>query len=363
MASVVALAAAARAQAPAGPKLPSAPPAKAADAALLEVGKAHVRGAVVATARAELPGGDAAILVAAQPRANAPASFVLLVVGLEEGSYVLLGHDEVRSGAVFGSPTVALAAGAQPFAPGALTATVGWKAADGNAEAQSVLYRYGAGRLSRLLALEPDRSFAPGTSRPAERREIEVLPTSAGGFRDLRVRSRLCPTEVACAEPYEVASYTFDGVKYAARPFALPFVERVDASSELTSPGGIDDHSGGAALDGRPDSAWCEGVPGAGWFQKLELTLSPAQRVKAITILPGGGTAEGERDRTRPKRVRVLLPDKRKIEADLVDEARPQRVALPQGDRVFGLTLVIVDVYKGKREDACIAELDLEVEP
>lgn len=362
-ACAVAMAGEGLAQGPAGPKLPAPPPAGASDAALIEAGRAHVRGAVLATARAELPGGDAAILVASRVRPGGPVAFELLVVGAGEGALALLGHDEVWSGPVFGAPAVALAAGAHPFADGALTATVGWRADDGHSEAQTVLYRYGGGRLSRLLALEPERTFAPGTSRPAERHEIEVLRTSAGGFRDLRVRSRLCPGDGACAEPWEVASYAFDGVRYARRPFALPFVERIEASSELASPGAMEDHSAGAAVDGRADTAWCEGAPGAGWFQRLELTFSPAQRLGAISILPGGGPGEAERDRTRPRRVRALLPDGRKVEAELADEVRPQRIALPGGDRVFGLTLVVVDVYKGKREDACIAELDLEVEP
>ncbi len=51
------------------------------------------------------------------------------------------------------------------------------------------------------------------------------------------------------------------------------------------------------------------------------------------------------------------------MEADLADEPRPQRVEIPEGERGFGLTVVIVDVFKGKREDACINELELEVEP
>jgi hypothetical protein len=246
-------------------------------------------------------------------------------------------------------------------AAGALTATVGWRAADGSAEEQAVLYRHGGGRLTRLLAVKPNRTFAAETGRASERNELEVLPTATGGFRDLRVRTRDCVADDCVV--HEVASYTFDGVRYAARPHAIPFVERIEASSALRSRGGLVDHSGGAAVDGRADTAWCEGAPGAGWFQKLDLTFVPAQRVKALSILPGAGTGDDFREQTRPKRIRVLLPDKTKFEADLADEPRVQRVALPDWERVFGMTIVIVDVYKGKREDACITELDLEVEP
>jgi hypothetical protein len=363
--SAAALAAAAVAQAPT--PLPHVPPAtKAADSALLELGKGKIRGGVVATSRAELPGGAVALLVASLPRPNGPAAFALLVFGDVDGSGTgLLGSDELEGVGNLGAPTVALAAGAQRVAAGALTATVGGKAADGGTEEHAFIYRFGAGRLTRLLAVPAARSFPPGSGRPSVRQAIEVLPTSAGGFNDLRVRTTTvdCAPDGACTEAVEVTSYRFDGVRHAPRPYPIPFLEKITASSELPSRGGLVDYSAGAAVDGRLDTAWCEGEPGPGWFQKLELTFSPAQRVKAVTIVPGLGAGDAYREVTRPKRVRVLLPGAAKVEADLADEPRAQRIAIPEGERVFGMTLVIVDVYKGKREDACISELDVEVEP
>jgi hypothetical protein len=337
-----------------------APAATASTAALLEVGKARIRGSVVATARLELSGGDVALLVAAQARPKAPVSFVLLVIGADRR---LEGSDEVRAGALFGAPVVALAAGAPDVASGAITATVGWKAEDGSAEEQRVLYRQGAGRLTRLFAMEPDRRYGAASGRPGVRHALEVLPTSTAGFRDVLVRTQVCPVQGECAEPSEVSSWVFDGVRYVERPYAIPFIEKIVASSELESPGAITDYSAAAAVDGRADTAWCEGAPGAGWFQKLELSFVPAQKVRAISILPGGTKGDAFGDWTRPKRIRVLLPDDRKVEADLADEARPQRIELPAGERVFGLTVVIVDVVKGKSDAACINELGVEVEP
>lgn len=352
----LAVAGAARAAPPAPPA--ASPASAATDAALIAAAKGQIPGAVIATARAELPGGLAALLVAAQPPGrDVPVSFALVVLSAEGGAYRLAGHDEVRTGKLLGAPTVGLAALAHPFAPGALTVTVGWKAEDGSSEEQLFLYRQAAGRLSRVLALEPTRLYAPRTGGAGARIELELLPTATAGYRDLRVRRLPCAPGGECGTPVEVRSWVFDGVRYAERPYAIPFVEKIVASSELVSAGAIEDHSAAAAIDGRPETAWCEGAPGPGWFQKLELTLSPAQQLRAVSILPPVG------DWTRPKRVRILLPDKRKVEADLADERRPQRIALPEGDRVFGATLVIVDVYKGKREDACIAELDLEVSP
>ncbi|HSN13775.1 MAG TPA: discoidin domain-containing protein [Anaeromyxobacteraceae bacterium] len=362
--SAVALAASAVAQAPRS--IPAVSASKAADAALLEIGKGRIRGAVVATARAELSGGAVALLVASVPRANGPAAFALLVFGDVDGAGAgLLGSDELEGVGSLSAPTVVLAADAPRVATGSLTATVGGKAADGSTEERTFIYRFGAGRLTRLLAAPEARSFPPMSGRPSVRQAIEVLPTSAGGFNDLRVRTTTvdCAPDGACAEAVEVTSYRFDGVRHSLRPYPIPFLEKITASSELPSRGGLVDYSAGAAVDGRLDTAWCEGQPGAGWFQKLELTFSPAQRVRAVSIVPGLGTGDAYREVTRPKRVRVLLPEAGKVEADLADEPRAQRIAIPAGERVFGMTLVIVDVYKGKLEDACISELDVEVEP
>jgi hypothetical protein len=358
--SSVSFALVARAQQPV-----AVPAARAPDAALLAAAAGQVRGPTLATARADLPGGEAVLLVASQaPARDSTVSFLLFVLaGNGAGGYAVVGHDEVRSGKLFGAPVVRVETNAHPVAPGGITATVGWKAADGSSEEQQVIYRQGAGRLTRLLAAKPSLTYDPASGREGVRVELEVLPTSTAGFRDLRSRTSICSPQGECGAPVEVQSWIFDGVRYALRPYAIPFVEKVQASSELASSGAMEDHSGGAAVDGRPETAWCEGAPGPGWFQKLDLTFAPAQRLKAVAILPGGPKGEPFGDATRPKRVRILLPDKRKVEADLADEPRLQRIAIPEGERVFGVTVVIVDVSKGKREDACIAELELEVEP
>jgi hypothetical protein len=344
--------------------VPGLPAAKAQDAELLAAAKGQVVGSVLATARAELPGGGGVLLVASKPGRSDQVTFVLLVLeGNGAGGYALVGHDEVRSGKIFGAPVVRVATGAHPVASGEITATVGWKAADGSSEEQLVLYRQGAGRLSRLLAASPSLTYDPASGREGVRMELELLPTATAGLRDLRSRKRFCAVQGECGPAVEVQSWIFDGVRYAVRPYAIPFVEKIEASSELASSGAMEDHSASAAIDGRAETAWCEGAPGPGWFQKLDLTFAPAQRLKAVSILPGGARGEPFGDSTRPKRVRILLPDKRKLEAELADEPRLQRIAIPEGERVFGVTVVIVDVYKGKREDACIAELELEVEP
>jgi hypothetical protein len=363
--SAVSLAAAAGAQAP-QPPLPTVPASKAADSALIEVGRASVPGAVVATARAELAGGAVALLVASQPRPGSPPAFVLFVVGdAAGGGYALLAHEAVAGVSVIGAPTVVLTVDPRLAASRTLVATVGAKAPDGGAEERTFVWRLSARGLFTVLALPPSKTLSPERGRSGTRRALEILRSSSSGLNDLLARTTVtdCAADGTCSESVEATSYRFDGVSYTPRPYAIPFVEKITASSELPSRGGLVDYSAGAAVDGRLDTAWCEGEPGAGWFQKLELTFSPAQRVKAVSIVPGLGTGDAFREVTRPRRVRVLLPGAGKVEAELADEPRAQRIAIPEGERVFGMTLVIVDVYKGKREDACISELDVEVEP
>lgn len=359
--------------APAGAAPALAPASKAADlpdAALVAASRARLAGPIRATARAALEGGDVALLAATGPaRPGAPIVFALVVLSSEgadaAGGPAVVGHDEIEGIELQGAPTVALSTTELPVSSGAILATVGINAPDGTREERRLLYRVAGGRLNRLHALPPIRNRLADGPGPRISQEIEALPTATGGYRDLRVRtrSRACDGDVDCAEQVDVTSYTFDGVRYAARPYAIPFVGAIKASSELAERGGLVDHSASAAIDGRLDTAWCEGAKGAGWFEKLELTFVPAQRLKALLVVPGDGTGDEFLERTRPKRLRVLLPDGRKVEADLVDAPTAQRIPLPPGDRVFGMTVVIVDVYKGKREDACIAELDLEVEP
>lgn len=352
---------------PAAAAPPPAPgPATGSDGALVAAVRTAIRGQVLATARADLPGGSSALLVASSGDAGLPRSFLLAILAPDAaGGFALEARDELDGSATTATATVALAAGQHPVTPGALTATVGWRAADGSAEERVILYRYGARKLTRLLALEPSRRHPEGSPWPSVTRALELLPTSTNGYRDLRVRALTvdCAAEDDCFESAEVTSHTFDGVRYVARPFPIPFVETITASSQLAERGGLVDRSPSAALDGRLDTAWCEGAKGAGWFEKLELSFQPAQRLQAVAIVPGAGTGEAFRERARPKRIRVLLPDGRRAEGELADEPRAQRIELPAGERVFGVTLVIVDVYKGLREDACIGELDLEVEP
>ena len=343
-----------------GPKGPPTPPTRVTDAALIAAAK--LRGTIVATARADLGGTDPLLLVALQGR-DEVVSFLLLAFGADAGGGItVLGRDEVRNGRLHGAPLLSISAGERGVAPDVFEVAVGWKGTDGSSEAQTLIYRRSGGRLVRLLQVEPDLAYAAGSGRPSLRHAIDLLPTSTATYRDLRVRTLECPQDGECS-PVEVSSLIFDGSHYAERPYAVPFVEKAQASSQLASSGALVDYSAGAAVDGRLDTAWCEGAKGAGWFQKLELTFSPAERVKAISIVPGGPRGTPFDDWTRPKKVRVLLPDGRKVEADLADEPRAQRIALPEGERVFGMTVVITDVVKGKREDACIAELELEVEP
>jgi hypothetical protein len=353
---------------PLGARAADAPPAGApSDGALVDLVRGRLRGDVRATARVALEGSEIALLVATRTPGPAGRNTFLLAA-FDAGGPAgprLVGADDMEGIDAPGEPIVELTVPTPRFAPGALVATAGARAADGGLRERTMLYRVGGGRLGRIHALPAIGRAPPGGAGRSVSQEIEVLPTSSVGFRDLRVLTRTaeCAGPTDCAEQLDVVSLTFDGARYVQRPHAIPFVEEIAASSVLSEPGALADRSAAAAVDGRPDTAWCEGAKGPGWFEKLELRLSPAQRVKALLVTPGLGTSEAFRERSRPRRLRVVLPDGRKVEATLADEPIAQRIDLPPGDRVFGLTVVIVDVAKGKREDACIAELDLEVEP
>jgi hypothetical protein len=346
-------------------QMPAKPAARPSDAELTEAAGARIRGATRAAAGADVGGGELALLAAYQPPGAAKIAFALVALEAGPNGLAAAGRDELPTLDGAGTPAVSLSATAAPVGPGALLATIALTGADGVVRERSFVYRLGGGRLTRLHALPEARRLPAGALGVGLTPELEVLPTSSGGFRDLRVRTRRtdCRGGGTCAEQVDVASWVFDGVRYAERPHAIPFLETISASSTLEERGGLSDHSAAAAVDGRLDTSWCEGAKGPGWFEKLELAFSPAQRVKALVVVPGPGTGEPAGERKGPKRIRVLLPDGRKLDADLADEARAQRVALPEGDRIFGMTIVLVDVYKGTKEDACIAELDLEVEP
>jgi hypothetical protein len=342
------------------PPLPPAP-----NAAPEDVVAAAAWGRVGTRARTTLPGGESLVVVAFQAAARPGPSLYVAVLAQGATGWVTIGRDDIEGVLpAQGEVSLALSTTALPAAPGVFSVDAEVKRPDGSVDAITAIYRYTAS-VTRLLVLPAVHRPPPGGRTPGTTRELSLLPSSSGGVRDLRVtrRTRTCAAPDDCAEDVEVGSYSLEGGRYAARPFAVPAVVKIVASSTLASRAGLANYAADSAVDGRPDTSWCEGAKGPGWFEKLELTLAPAQKLSAITVIPGRGTGEEFLEATRPKRLRVILPDGRKAEADLADAPTRQRIALPPGDRVFGLTVQIVDVYKGKKEEACIAELDLEVEP
>lgn len=140
---------------------------------------------------------------------------------------------------------------------------------------------------------------------------------------------------------------------------------KVSASSELKSP----DHRY-AAQNVMPTSlgkAWCEGVPGDGKGQWLELTLKPPIKFLTeldIEILPGYiTTLDTYRKNNRPRKIAVYINDQRKpTVVTLEDYGRLQMFQFKHPPwPLKKIRLKILEVYKGTQyQDTCITQVVLQ---
>jgi hypothetical protein len=321
---------------------------------------------VLVAAAAEAPGVPGTFLVlAALEGAGGGVRFEATTVGAGgPGGLARRGAVELDAGRADGGTPFVEVAGEPAIGEGCVRARAGFALPGGGRRERLALYRAAAtGRPAELLAPPAATTWPEGDPRERVTRAIEVLPTRTGGIADLLVRSRtaLCPGGAACLANEEAASFVFDGQRHRARPFAVPFVERAAASSELSSPGAMESHAAGAAVDGVAATSWCEGVPGPGPFQKLELAFSPPQALAALRLLPAA-QVDGAPAR-RPARVRIVLPGGRRVEAPLPDAPGPHRVALPRAARADGLQIVFLAAHPGPGDHTCLAEVEPELAP
>lgn len=135
-------------------------------------------------------------------------------------------------------------------------------------------------------------------------------------------------------------------------------------ASSVKAPDGKIDYAVTNLNDGFPNNAWCEGRPGPGVGEWLELRPEVARPLRAIVMLPGYQESEGLfRANARPKRVKVVLNDENTFTVDVPDKrakccipvrgyAKPVRV----------VKLTFEEVWPGdKFEDLCVSGVDLEV--
>lgn len=116
--------------------------------------------------------------------------------------------------------------------------------------------------------------------------------------------------------------------------------------------------------DGSSNKAWCEGRPGPGVGEWLELRPAVAKPLRSLILLPGYQESEELfRANARPKRVKVVLNDEQTFTVDVPDKraeccipvrgyAKPVRVA----------KLIFEEVWPGSKfEDLCVSEVSMEV--
>lgn len=151
--------------------------------------------------------------------------------------------------------------------------------------------------------------------------------------------------------------------------YSQAYVTKMTCVSSQLKSGKGDSYGVGALLDGRSETAWCEGVKGDGIGETVTVRFEAASPLKGLTI--HNGDARSKDRYQRNNRVRVLdltlisydeREPPRSMNVVLRDTPGEQRVRLPWEvpDPRF-LELTIAEVYPGARfNDTCLNGLGLD---
>ncbi|HWD26454.1 MAG TPA: hypothetical protein VG387_04770 [Rhizomicrobium sp.] len=115
-------------------------------------------------------------------------------------------------------------------------------------------------------------------------------------------------------------------------------------------------------FDGNPATAWCEGVPGPGNGQQIQIAFSRPQVVKAITFI--NGYARSGEAITRANSIRTLdavWPDGTMSSIAIPDRREPFTFMPDHKGAVVGFTLRIDQVNGSKWPDTCLTEVRLSL--
>ena len=115
-------------------------------------------------------------------------------------------------------------------------------------------------------------------------------------------------------------------------------------------------------FDGNPATAWCEGVPGPGSGQQIQIAFSRPQVVRAITFI--NGYARSGAAITRANSIRTLdavWPDGSTSSIDIPDQRAPFTFAPNHPGAVAGFALRIEQVNGSKWPDTCLTEVRLSL--
>ena len=159
-----------------------------------------------------------------------------------------------------------------------------------------------------------------------------------------------------------------------------PFIKRVTASSELPA-GANCQYTAENLIDGNPDTAWVEGLPGSGIGEYVDFATNPfmgnaagAYKVKGIGIINGYAASKNLFIKNnRVKEIRIdcenyLYSDDNTfgfVEMEsftftLSDKMEMQYLTFPHPVFMSSMKITILDIYPGTHwDDTCIAEVKL----
>ncbi|HUT99362.1 MAG TPA: hypothetical protein VM054_09845 [bacterium] len=212
-------------------------------------------------------------------------------------------------------------------------------------------------------------AMPPPTEELLEELADQSVETLGPDWQWLLIADTVTPDAAALEAWPPTREYLLTGDQVAGCPWGLPVLRRLDpcggesspvvqpsASSHLT--GDVCDMGPGAAVDGRFETAWCEGVPGTGVGESLALTFDGEYPLTGVTVLPGyARDPELWGDNARPRRLSLEAAD-RTFEFELKDEPALQRLELESTVWTDTLRVTILEVYPGERwDDTCIAEV------
>ena len=114
----------------------------------------------------------------------------------------------------------------------------------------------------------------------------------------------------------------------------------------------------------KQEGAWCEGVPGYGNGEWIEIRFRPDRFFQSIYLVNGyAKSAETFLNNSRVKQFKINTSDGLVTIANLQDHSREQIIRLPRKVKASSIRLTIIDVYRGaKYADTCLSKLVVDIE-
>lgn len=139
-------------------------------------------------------------------------------------------------------------------------------------------------------------------------------------------------------------------------------VERITASSQLTSPSGAS-YPVANLVDGDPSTAWHDEEDGSGTGKWVELKLADAATISGLLVWNGSQQRGVFDEYNRVRALRIEFPDVGRVfTVELLDREGPLAVDLPEPVRADRVRLTIESVFEGERvNDTALSEVEVLV--